>query len=242
MNKLIFNIIFIFSITFCIQANEIEILADIPGSGIEIKNHFKVTVNYRGTLENGKEFDSSYKRKEPFVFQIGLRQVIPGWEIGLMGMQIGGKRTFKIPPNLGYGSKGTGKLIPSNATLIFEVEIVDIQPPGYKIIYASNLLDKQKEGFVVIDIRTKKEWETSGTINGSIKMTAFDIKGNFNPIFLKTFQSTVIKEDKVIFVSNKGEISAILANGFVEQLGVKNMYSLSGGIQNWIEQGFETIK
>ena len=78
-----------------------------------------------GFLEEGTEFDSSFKRNQPFVFQIGVRQVIPGWEIGLIGMKIGGKRKLIIPAELGYGSRAIGD-IPANSTLIFEVELLEV--------------------------------------------------------------------------------------------------------------------
>ena len=103
-----------------LNATEIEILSDVPGTGPTIVNHSKISVHYRGFLEDGNEFDSSFKRNQPFVFQIGIRQVIPGWEIGLMGMRVGGKRRIKIPSKLAYGERGAGEHIPPNATLIFE--------------------------------------------------------------------------------------------------------------------------
>ena len=74
-------------------------------------------------MENGIEFDSSFKRNQPFIFQIGLRQVIPGWEIGLKDIKVGGKRKIKIPPNLAYGAKGAGNIIPPNATIIFDLDV-----------------------------------------------------------------------------------------------------------------------
>ncbi len=84
-----------------------------------------VTVNYRGTLENGEQFDSSYERS-PFVFPLGAGRVIKGWDEGVAGMSVGGKRKLIIPPELGYGSRGAGNVIPANATLIFEVELLQI--------------------------------------------------------------------------------------------------------------------
>ena len=84
-----------------------------------------VVVNYRGTLENGKEFDSSYGRG-PFNFPLGAGRVIKGWDEGVAGMKVGGKRILTIPPELGYGSRGAGNVIPANATLIFEVELLKV--------------------------------------------------------------------------------------------------------------------
>jgi len=96
----------------------------IIGEGKEAAAGQKVSVNYRGTLENGDEFDSSYGRA-PFTFPLGAGQVIKGWDEGVAGMKVGGKRMLTIPPELGYGSRGIGP-IPSNATLIFEVELLGI--------------------------------------------------------------------------------------------------------------------
>ena len=238
------NFIFIFLVFLSsfVYSNEIEILSDIPGDGLKIEEHFKLKVNYRGFLEDGTEFDNSFKRNQPFMFQIGLRQVIQGWEEGLIGMQVGGKRSIKIPPNLAYGSTGINDLIPPNATLIFEIEIIDALPPGYKKIYPFQLKDKQKDGFKVVDIRTSEERKKTGIIKRSIKITAFDKQGNFKPNFLDDFEKKIKTKDSVIFVSQKGDISAILANGFVEQLGKKNIYTLVGGIEKWIFEDRELIK
>ena len=85
-----------------------------------------VVVNYRGTLENGKEFDSSYGRG-PFSFPLGAGRVIKGWDEGVAGMKVGGKRLLVIPPDLAYGTRGAGGVIPPNATLIFEVELLDVR-------------------------------------------------------------------------------------------------------------------
>jgi peptidylprolyl isomerase len=98
-----------------------------PGAGAKPAAGATVKVHYAGRLTDGKEFDNSYKRGQPIEFKVGTGMVIPGWDEGIMLMQKGEKRTLIIPPNLGYGERGAGGVIPPNATLIFDVELVDIQ-------------------------------------------------------------------------------------------------------------------
>jgi len=97
------------------------------GSGPSPVKGKQVKVHYIGTLENGKKFDSSVDRNEPFSFVIGVGQVIAGWDEGVMGMKVGGKRKLVIPSNLGYGPRGAGSDIPPNATLLFNVELLDAE-------------------------------------------------------------------------------------------------------------------
>lgn len=95
------------------------------GNGAQPTFGSTVTVHYVGTLTNGKVFDSSRDRNQPFSFRIGTSEVIKGWDVGLSTMKVGGKRKLEIPPEMGYGSRAVGS-IPANSTLIFEVELLNV--------------------------------------------------------------------------------------------------------------------
>ena len=101
------------------------------GDGAEAKPGKKVSVHYTGWLYNngrrGAKFDSSLDRGQPFQFTLGAHQVIAGWDEGVAGMKVGGKRTLVIPPELGYGARGAGGVIPPNSTLMFDVELLGVQ-------------------------------------------------------------------------------------------------------------------
>ena len=97
------------------------------GEGVEVKSGDTISINYKGTLLDGTEFDSSYKRNKPFETKIGVGQVIQGWDQGILGLKVGGKRKLTIPSSLGYGAKGSGASIPPNAGLVFEVELMGIK-------------------------------------------------------------------------------------------------------------------
>jgi FKBP-type peptidyl-prolyl cis-trans isomerase len=97
------------------------------GDGEEVERGDTVSVHYVGTLEDGTKFDSSRDRGEPFSFSVGAGQVIQGWDEGIPGIKVGGTRKLTIPPDLGYGKAGAPPAIPPNSTLIFEVEVLDIQ-------------------------------------------------------------------------------------------------------------------
>lgn len=96
------------------------------GEGQEAKDGDTVEMHYRGTFPDGKQFDSSYDRNSTFKFRLGAGQVIKGFDLMVLGMRPGGKRKATIPPDFGYGSRGAGGVIPPNATLVFEVELISI--------------------------------------------------------------------------------------------------------------------
>jgi FKBP-type peptidyl-prolyl cis-trans isomerase len=105
----------------------LQYIDQIVGTGDTATAGQTVSVHYTGWLTNGKKFDSSVDRGQPFSFRLGVGQVIKGWDEGVQGMKIGGKRKLTIPSNLGYGARGAGGLIPPHATLVFDVELLGVQ-------------------------------------------------------------------------------------------------------------------
>lgn len=128
----------IFALVFVVLCNgdkdeglKIETLTKPDVCEVKTKNGDMLTMHYTGTLTDGTKFDSSWDRDQPFTFQLGVGQVIKGWDKGLTDMCVGEKRKLTIPPALGYGDRGAGNVIPGGATLIFEVELINIgdSPP-----------------------------------------------------------------------------------------------------------------
>jgi len=106
----------------------IKIVDTVIGEGLEAEKYDILTVNYTGKLEDGTIFDSSKNPgREPFRFTLGAGQVIKGWDEGFVGMKVGGTRILTIPPEMGYGARGAGDVIPPNATIIFEVELLELE-------------------------------------------------------------------------------------------------------------------
>ncbi len=108
------------------MANQLQIEELAVGNGVEATAGKQVDVHYTGWLTNGDKFDSSLDRGSPFSFQLGAGSVIQGWDQGVAGMKVGGKRKLTIPPELGYGERGAGSAIPPGATLVFEVALLGV--------------------------------------------------------------------------------------------------------------------
>ena len=238
MFKIFLFLLFLF-FSFKSFSNEVQILNETIGNGLEVINHSKLSVHYIGKLEDNTVFDSSYDRGQLFDFQIGVRQVILGWETGLLGMKEGGKRTIFIPYELAYGESGAGNLIPPKSNLIFEIEVIKVIPPGYKEIDGYQLKLAMTGDFKIIDIRTNDEIINSNKIPGAIQITAFDKNGNFFPNFFDKYKENVQIGEKVVFVSQNGDKSSILANGFVEQLKQINIYHLKDGFSGLKKINFD---
>jgi peptidylprolyl isomerase len=121
------TLIFVVEMIGTKSAPKVDFTDLVVGTGAEATVGKSVVVNYTGTLTNGIVFDSSFQRNEPFTLTLGAGQVIPGWEEGLQGMKVGGTRVLTIPSELAYGPQGAGGMIPPNATLVFQIQLVDVK-------------------------------------------------------------------------------------------------------------------
>lgn len=215
----------------------------IQGSGSKAELGMRVQVHYTGKLDDGTVFDSSVPRGEPFVFTLGQRQVIQGWEEGVLGMLVGETRILTIPPALAYGSSGAGDIIPPNATLIFDVQLLATSwPPSLKELTTEQLLDAQKSGSVIIDIRSLNEWVETGIIAGAETVTAFSANGNLHSDFRKKFFSIIKSKDTpIVLYCRSGNRSKRLGDALVNQGNYTNVSHLSKGIIGWQKDGENTI-
>ena len=235
--KKYFLIISLF-ICFNLTAAEIEIISDKPGEGKKIIYHSWVQIEYTGSFESGEVFDTNIGKDRPLVVQIGMKEVIPGFERGIIGTTKGTKRKIKIPAELAYGEKGGGDVIPPNTDLIFEFEIIDVLDPHYKMINSDELIKRIKDNAVALDIRLENQWE-NGVIKGTFQETAFNKDGKFNVYLMDKVRALAAEESQnieIIFISHDGETAAILGNAFAEDLGFKNVSVLKGGILQWLKE------
>ena len=136
---------------------KIEVMQEGDGDVAEAGQ--RVTVHYEGRLSDDTVFDSSRPRGRPFSFTIGAGQVIKGWEQGVAGMKIGELRRLTIPAELAYGAAGAGDVIPPNATLVFDIELLAVSAPvTLGQATPEDLLQAQKDGVLIVDIRRADEW------------------------------------------------------------------------------------
>ena len=235
--KKYFIIISLF-ICFNLNAAEIEIISDKPGDGKKIIHHSWVQIEYTGSFESGEVFDTNIGKDRPLVVQMGMKEVIPGFEQGIIGTTKGTKRKIKIPAELAYGEKGGGDVIPPNTDLIFEFEIIDVLDPHYKMINSEELIKKINSNAVALDIRLEDQWE-NGVIEGSFQETAFNKDGKFNVYLMDKVRALAGEESQnieIIFISHDGETASILGNAFAEDLGFKNVSVLKGGVVQWLSE------
>jgi len=219
---------------------ELQIRDIEKGTGEEANVGETVVVHYTGWLLDGTKFDSSLDRGTPFSFTLGERRVIPGWEKGVEGMQVGGKRELVIPPDMAYGSQGAGDVIPPDATLKFEIELLEVKAKKFSDIGNDALKDKLSAGTTLIDIRRPEEWKQTGVVPGSHLLTFFDRSGNVNPQFGAELRKLISgPDDEVVFICHTGQRSVALSQYLVDQAGFTNVANVENGIVSWIQDGGE---
>jgi len=218
-------------------AGELKITDLTVGTGAEAVSGATVTVHYTGWLEDGTKFDSSRDRGEPFSFPLGAGRVIPGWDEGVAGMKVGGRRELIIPPEMGYGARGAGRVIPPNATLKFDVELLDVKGPDFGNLDNDALKAKLTEGAVLVDIRRPDEWAHTGVIEGARLVTVFDENGKANPDFLKEIKAVAGPDDPVVLVCRTGNRSEMVARYLATRAGYDKVDHVARGIVGWIDAG-----
>jgi rhodanese-related sulfurtransferase len=234
----------LFISNFSIAAEDgLEITINQEGSGERAEIGMTVSVHYTGKLEDGTVFDSSIPRGQPFTFTLGAGQVIKGWDLGVEGMTVGEKRNLVIPPHLGYGVRGAGASIPPNATLIFDVELLEVAMPiTLGELSPQEFVSAQERGGVVIDIRREEEWKETGILKGSQTITAFTQDGKIHPDFPKKFFDLITDVDvPILLYCRTGNRTGILGKALIDQVGQTNVSHLSAGIVGWKEKGFPVV-
>lgn len=224
------------------QAANLEVRDLKPGAGAAAVTGAEVTVHYTGWLMDGTRFDSSHDRGKPFAITLGERRVIPGWEIGLEGMKAGGKRELIIPPQLAYGKRGTGGVIPPHATLRFEIDLLTVVLPRYTDINTTDLAVLLARGVRIVDIRRPEEWRKTGVIEGSELLTFVDRKGKLNPGFGSRFLPLVGAEEEVILICRTGNRTRTMSKMLADQTGYSKVYNVTHGITRWIREGRPVVK
>ncbi|WP_028465548.1 FKBP-type peptidyl-prolyl cis-trans isomerase [Nisaea denitrificans] len=217
--------------------DRLTVLDMVPGTGTTATENASVTVHYTGWLLDGTKFDSSHDRNQPFTFTLGAGRVIQGWDQGVVGMKVGGKRELVIPSKLAYGARGAGGVIPPNAPLRFEVELISVSAPKFKAIGNDELKSLMQRGVSVLDIRRPEEWEETGTIKGVKRLTAFDRNGQFVPSFPDALGALIEKDAEVVLICRSGRRSLALARAMADQAGYAKVYNHATGMNNWIEAG-----
>ncbi len=187
-----------------VTASGLKVKITEKGTGKKVMNGDKVTVHYTGMLLNGKKFDSSKDRNQPFSFPVGRGQVIPGWDEGLQLLNIGDKAVLTIPPNLGYGAGGAGEAIPPNSTLVFEIEVLDaIEMPKPKpaVPFVVDGLDtvKMQSGLRFIKVESGTGVKAQQGKYVSVHYTGYLMDG-------KKFDSSVERGEPLQFQLGRGMV------------------------------------
>jgi rhodanese-related sulfurtransferase len=239
---LIFPLLFLgFSKTLANEGFIVETLQ--KGKGDLATANQQISVYYEGKLTDGTVFDASRTRGQPFSFILGKGQVIRGWELGIKGMAVGEIRRLTIPPELGYGATGAVGVIPPNATLIFEVELLAVSNPlTLGQMNSDELLEAQTKGALIVDIRREDEWQKTGIIDGAKTITAFTKNGRLHQDFQQSFSALVPSlKTPIVLYCRTGNRTTKLGNALVSQIGYSNLSHLSNGITGWIKDGLKSV-
>lgn len=185
-------------------ASGLKVKITEKGTGKQVMKGDKVTAHYTGTLEDGKKFDSSKDRNQPFSFKVGTGQVIPGWDEGFQLLKVGDKALFTIPANLGYGANGAGGVIPPNATLVFDVEVLDaVESPKPKPAVPYNVagLDtiKMQSGLKFLKVESGTGVKAQQGKYVSVHYTGYLMDG-------KKFDSSIERGEPIEFQLGKGMV------------------------------------
>ncbi|SCA57016.1 Peptidyl-prolyl cis-trans isomerase [Candidatus Terasakiella magnetica] len=220
---------------------ELKVTDVIKGKGALAEKEKQVRVHYTGWLMNGNKFDSSKDRDRPFSFTLGARQVIPGWDQGVQGMRVGGLRELIIPPEMAYGPRGAGGVIQPNATLKFEVELLEVMEPPFKNINNEEVKALLKEGVKIVDVRTPAEWKKTGVIQGSLLLPFRMANGQINPKFPEDMARIADKKERVMLICRTGNRTRMASELLAMRFGFENVYNVRNGITYWLREKNQTV-
>lgn len=224
-----------------IQSTDIKI-----GDGKPALTGVHIVVHYTGWTMDGKQFDTTRTTNVPYKFTLGAHEVIRGWDLGIQGMRVGGKRELIIPAELAYGERGYPGSIPPNSDLKFEIELLDARLNEFTVVnnkQNNDELDKLlARGVPVIDLRRPEEWEKTGVIEGSYLLTAFKKNQGFYPYFLRHIKTLVKKTDEFIMISSVGRRSIYLTEIMADKKGYTSMFNVQKGIDKYIANGGKVVK
>lgn len=239
--KLLAILLMTASPALAVEMPEVQITDTQVGTGDAVVIGQRVKVHYTGWLLDGTQFDTSRDSDTTFEFSIGAHEVIRGWDIGVQGMRVGGKRELIIPPELAYGKKGYPGAIPPNSTLKFEVELVSVQNNEVTFLKNDELAAMIKRGVKVIDIRRVSR-RGNGIIEGSLMNPAYVETGSFSQTFLKTLKANVAKDEEFVLVSRTGKWAVYFGEILAGRKGYKKVFTLQKGIDKWIADGYPVVK
>lgn len=223
------------------QIKELTITDIKVGEGQTALNLDEVHVHYTGWLMDGTKFDSSRDRGL-FKFTLGKGMVIRGWDAGVKGMKVGGKRELLIPYKMAYGLAGITNVIPRKADLKFEVELANITPVKFKDISVEKTKSLLAEGTKIIDLRRPLEWSETGVVDSSELITAFRKDGRSVKGFVEAIEAYAKPDEKLILICRTGNRSRMVAKYLADRKGYTNVFNVTKGIVKWKADGNPVTK